>query len=85
MSQDAIQRATDVKRRHEAELMRKANVIAVGIGFKTKGGKKSQQAAIIVSVKKKVPIAQLAAKDVIPSSIDGVPVDVIETGEIKAL
>jgi len=84
MAQDAVQHATEVKRRHEKELMRKPNVVAVGIGFRTRGGVRTDEAGIIVSVRRKVPLSQLKSGDAIPSSIEGVPVDVVETGEIRA-
>jgi hypothetical protein len=35
-------------------------------------------------VKKKVPAAQLKPQDVLPAALEGVPVDVVETGEIVA-
>jgi len=85
MSQDAIQRATEVKRRHENELMRKPNVVGVGIGYRTRGGVRTEEVCIVVSVKTKVPESQLKRGELIPTSIDGVPVDVVETGEIRAL
>ena len=85
MSRDAVQRATEVKRRREKELMRKPNVVAVGVGFRTRGGHRTDEVCIVVSVKTKVPASQLGSGDVIPSSIEGVPVDVVETGEIRAL
>ena len=84
MSEQAIQHAQEVKRRHESELMRKPNVVAVGVGFQKRGGQPTNQVSIVVSVKTKVPPAQLKPEDVIPSSIEGVPVDVVETGEIRA-
>lgn len=85
MSQEAIDRATEVKRKREKELMRKPNVVGVGIGFRTRGGQRAEEVCIVVSVKKKMPASQLSRDDLIPMSIDGVPVDVIETGEIRAL
>ena len=85
MSQDAIQRVTEVKRRHEKELMRKPNVVAVGVGFRTRGGARTDEACIVVSVKTKVPASQLKPGEAIPASIDSVPTDVVETGEIRAL
>jgi len=77
--------AIDVKRRHEQELMRKANVVAVGVGYCTRGGVQSKQVGIVVSVKNKVPLSELKTKDVIPTEIENVPVDVVETGPIRAL
>jgi hypothetical protein len=85
MSDQALQRAQEVKRRHEKELLRKPNVVAVGIGFRSRGGQPTQEVCIIVSVKVKIAASQLKSKDIIPASIDNVPVDVIATGEIHAL
>jgi len=84
MSQDAVQRAMEVKRRHETELMGKPNVVAVGVGYRTRGGVRSEEVCIVVSVKVKVPESQLKRGETIPASLDGVPVDVVETGEIRA-
>lgn len=66
------------------DLMRKANVVAVGIGYKTAGGVKSEEIAIICSVEKKLPQADLPAADRVPDSFQGIPTDVIETGRIVA-
>jgi hypothetical protein len=86
MSDQAEQKqAVEVKRRHEQELLRKANVVAVGVGYCTRAGVQSKRVGILVSVKKKLPLASLKPQDVIPSRIDGVPVDVVETGPIRAL
>jgi hypothetical protein len=84
LSEQAIQRAQDVKRRREAELMRKANVVGVGIGFRTRGGQRTDDVCIVVSVTKKLPASDLTRSDVLPTSIEGVPIDVVETGVIRA-
>ncbi|HEY4691509.1 MAG TPA: hypothetical protein VIK33_19525 [Anaerolineae bacterium] len=85
MSQDVIQRVTAIKRKYEKEWMRLPNVVGVGVGYRTRGGVRSDEVSIVVSVKKKVPASQLKSGEVIPSSIEGVPVDVVETGEIRAM
>jgi hypothetical protein len=85
LSDQAVQRAREVKRRHEQELLRKANVVAVGVGFCRRGGVQTREVGIVVSVKKKVPSSELKPGDVIPAQIENVPVDVVETGEIRAL
>lgn len=85
MSDQAMQRALEVKRRHEQRLLRKANVVAVGVGFRRRGGIATKEVCIVVSVKNKVPLSELKPRDVIPAQIDDVPVDVVETGEIRAL
>ena len=85
MSDPAEQHAIEVKRRHEHELLRKANVLAVGVGFRTRAGAPTQEVCIIVSVKNKVPLSALKAQDVIPAEIESVPVDVMETGVFRAV
>jgi hypothetical protein len=85
MSDPSVQRAQEVKRRHEQELMRKANVVAVGVGFCKRGGAQTRDVGIIVSVRNKVPVSELKPRDIIPARIEDVPVDVVETGEIRAL
>ncbi len=85
MSEQAVQHAQEVKRRHEAELMRYPNVVAVGVGFRQRGGQTTNEVCIVVSVTHKQPAAQLKRGEAIPASLEGVPVDVVETGTIRAL
>jgi hypothetical protein len=81
---EIIQRVKKVKARHETQLMKKANVVGVGIGFKQRRGKPTDEIALVVNVIRKLPLSQLAPEDAIPNEIEGVPVDVHETGEIRA-
>jgi len=59
-------------------------VIGVGQGFKEVGGIKTGQAAIMVLVKRKIPLGQLEKHQLVPKMINGVVTDVIEVGEMKA-
>jgi hypothetical protein len=71
-----------IKEKHEASLLSKKNV---GIGFRERGGQATDQMALIVSVLRKLPASEVSADDIIPTEIEGVPVDVKEVGEIRAL
>ena len=84
-SPEAIARAQAVKARHERELMRKRNVVGVGVGFCKRAGQTTDVVCIVVSVREKLPSNQLAPKDVIPAELEGVPVDVQATGVFRAL
>ena len=84
MSEQAVQHALDVKRRHEEELLRKSNVVAVGVGFRTRGGQATSEACIVVSVTHKIPTTDLKRNEVRPRTLEDVPVDVVETGVIRA-
>lgn len=80
----AYVRAQQVKQAHAAELLDKANVIGVGVGLRSRGGDQTQEVVLVVMVTEKLPLRMLAAEDVIPREIDGVPVDVQAVGEIRA-
>jgi hypothetical protein len=66
-------------------LMLRRNVVACGIGLKITGGQVTNMPSIIVSVREKEPRTALSASDLIPSMIDNIPTDVVETGPITAL
>ena len=54
----------------------------VGIGFRQQRQNRTEDVALVVMVEKKLPRSQLAPEDIIPGQIDGVPVDVQESGRI---
>ncbi len=85
MLSEELERMRTVRAAHEADLMRKANVVGVGIGLRQRGGEATGEPAIIVSVTHKVPLSQLAPGDVIPRELEGLPVDVQAVGELRAL
>ncbi len=67
-----------VRQRHEDRLMRLPNVIGVGIG------ERDGTEIIKVFVTHKADQASLPPDEVIPDSLDGVPIEVEEIGEVKA-
>ena len=66
------------------ELLARRCVVAAGIGYKTVGGNRTEDLSIVCSVVKKVPESELAAEDLVPSMIRGIPTDVVETGVLRA-
>ncbi len=66
------------------DFMSRQNVVACGVGYKIAGGKATGTPSIVVSVSRKLPVAQLTPADLIPSQVQNAPTDVIETGEIVA-
>jgi hypothetical protein len=78
------ERVKAVKRLHEDELLRKPNVVGVGVGYRRTGGQATRDLALVVMVSRKLPAALLAEQDLIPSSIEGIPVDVQEVGKLAA-
>jgi hypothetical protein len=68
--------AASTKRRH--------NVVGVGVGPKIKNGKTTQTLAVRFYVERKIDLKAIPQADRIPSSINGVPTDVIESGRLFA-
>ncbi len=81
--QAAYEHARAVKTAHEDELLKKANVVGVGVGIRKRGGTYTNEVALVVMVRQKVPREQLAAADILPRVIEGVPVDVQQVGDIE--
>jgi hypothetical protein len=85
MSEREMNRVRAVKAAYEKELLRKANVVGVGIGLRRRGGQSTGELSIVVSVTHKVPLEELDPRDVIPRELEGVPVDVQAVGVLRAL
>jgi hypothetical protein len=79
-----VAEAMTVKRQYLEELFSKANVVGCGVGFKIAGETQTQELCIVVSVAAKMPLAQLAATDLVPKFIGQIKTDVIETGVFRA-
>ena len=80
-----IEEIRAVKDRHEAGLLKKKNVVGLGIGYKEVEGQETGLLSLVVMVRKKESPSQLDATDMVPAEIEGVPVDVKEVGKIVAL
>jgi len=68
------------ERQAALELLKKRNVVAVGFGKKKVQGLTTEKPAMVVSVKKKVPLEALAKEDIVPATINGQATDVVEVG-----
>lgn len=61
-----------------------SNVVGVGIGEKEIDGVPTGQLAVKVLVKEKRPENRVSSEALVPQTVDGVPTDVEQTGEIYA-
>ena len=80
----AIKRVSELKVIVERKLLRKLNVVGVGVGLRQKDDEITDEVVLVVMVSKKVPVVDLKPEDRIPQEIDDVPVDVVEVGELIA-
>ncbi len=80
-----VRKASEVQAKYASELMSKPHVVGVAVGYTSQKGVRSSNVGVIVMVDQKVPAAQLAPGDLVPKELEGVPVDVQETGGFSAL
>lgn len=74
-----------VREKYEASLMKREGVVGCAVGYKHIGGKKTDKLCIVCYVIEKKPEEKLRKQDIIPKKIEGIPTDVVESGEIRAL
>lgn len=79
-----VQAISEVRQKRQYAILKKANVIGVGVGLKETDGKWTEDLSLKVLVEDKLPIAALSAKDLIPKQVDGVLTDVQPVGKIYA-
>lgn len=82
--QTLVERAQAVRRAYAPMLMAKPNVVGVGLGLRRRQGKRTDEVCLVVMVERKVPKGLLHPEEVIPSEIEGVPVDVRQVGRLIA-
>ncbi len=71
--------------RYASTMFKKANVVGVGLGYRAKGDQQTREQAMLVFVSKKMPREELQSGDLVPRSVRGSIVDVVEIGEVKLL
>jgi hypothetical protein len=74
-----LSKALEVKNTIASQLMANPNVTGVGVGYKIVKGKRTEEVCIRVYVRKKLPKQELRPEEILPESIEGIPVDVIES------
>ncbi|MEJ2757126.1 MAG: hypothetical protein P8046_01470 [Anaerolineales bacterium] len=82
---EPYEKVKQIKDRYTDQLMKKANVVGVGIGLAVRNGVRTDELSIVVMVRQKVPWKKLDEDDIIPQEIEGVKVDVQPVGDVHAM
>ena len=82
--QQSLLTAISAKKNNLQEMLRRPNVIACGVGYKVTNNGITNDLAVVVSVVRKLPVAQLASAELVPREVDGVKTDVVQTGPFRA-
>lgn len=82
---EQVTRIMEVRRKYEEELRKKPNVVGFGVGCREKDGKWIEGKVVLkVNVSRKVDPKQLEPDEVIPAVLEGIEIDVVEVGDLKA-
>ena len=73
--------AKEVKERYTSSLMALERVVGVGVSKRPGPDPNQSTWVIVVYVSKKIPPHQIDPSSMIPKQIEGVPTDVVETGQ----
>lgn len=74
-----IEELCELKEQYADEWLQYDNVYGVGVGYKIRGGKETDEIGIIVYTTEKKPKNQIIPQQVLPAFIGEVPVDVVES------
>lgn len=80
-----MKQARTAAEKFRRELEGRPGVVAVGHGFKRRGGELTDISSVVVFVRRKRPLSALTAAQVIPRGVDGVPTDVVQVKKVNAL
>jgi hypothetical protein len=81
---DELNTIRGILKGNRENLLKRANVVATGIGYKETNGTKTSTLCIVCSVKEKVEPPSLSGQDLVPATVDGMPTDVVRSGVIRA-
>ena len=78
-AKEEVQNIKKILDKHRDEI-KKHEIQGTAIGFKTKNGKRTNELAIIIYVKKKKNASELSKEKLamIPKEIEGIPTDIVE-------
>ncbi len=84
MTSEVMAQVRQAKGAHTQNLLKRRNVVGVGLGYKVSAGGATDELSLIVSVTRKMPPDVLSQKDMVPQRLNGVRTDVVELGVIRA-
>ncbi|MFW6006846.1 MAG: hypothetical protein ACOCQ5_02570 [Halanaerobiales bacterium] len=75
----------EILEKYREIFLERKNVVGVGYGKKEKNGKSTDEEAIVVLVKKKLPSNKLKEEEIIPQQVENYKTDVIEVGDLQLM
>ena len=69
-----------VQAKYKDYLLQFPNAVGTGIGYRRRKGEPTGELCLVVMVKQMIPCADLPADAILPQELDGISIDVLETG-----
>ena len=79
-----IQQISELRKSNQSAMLKKRNVVGVGVAFKETDGQKTSDLSLTVLVREKMAKQDISENDMIPTDIDGIPTDVMRVGKVVA-
>lgn len=70
----------EVQTKYDDYLLSFPNVVGTGIGYRQRMSQPSEELCLVVMVSRKLAPEKLPPEAMLPRQLEGVPIDVIETG-----
>lgn len=80
----AYERAYQAQAQMQESLLERNGIVGVAVGEKVSQNVRTGEEALVVLVERKLPIAALSLRDLLPQAVGGVSIDVVEVGYIRA-
>ncbi len=79
-----MQEISAVQAKYADQLMAYPHVVGIGVGYRQRGSETTTELCLVILVDEKVPATSLQKDHILPTVLDGVPIDVQETGLFSA-
>ncbi len=82
---DQIEQVAQAKKLNSQHIMNKPNVVGVGVGYRERAKRITDELCVVAMVRRKLPASALRIEEFVPSRVNDVPTDVMEVGVLRAL
>jgi hypothetical protein len=79
-----IREISELRKTNQSAMLKKRNVVGVGVALKETAGQKTSDLSLTVLVHEKMAKQDISDNDMIPAAIDGIPTDVVRVGKVVA-
>ena len=79
-----LEQVAQAKRKNKQRIMGKPNVVGVGVGYRERSGRVTDELCVVAMVRRKLPASAMKPEELVPMQVNDVPTDVLEVGVLRA-